>query len=107
MNASPRVAYLARRFRGFVQRKAPLMITCRELEAFILDYLDGALSPKERVVFRLPLLLCRECRDYLARYRRAIEAGRIAFAHPDDVPEDVPDALVRAVLAARRASLGE
>ena len=105
MNASHRLAH---RLRGFIQRKAPLMITCREVEAFIFDYLDGALSPRERVVFRIHLLVCRECRDYLARYRRAIEAGRIAFAHPDDdVPEDVPDDLVRAVLAARRASLGE
>ena len=35
-SASHRLA----RLRGFVQRKARLMITCRELEAFILDYLD-------------------------------------------------------------------
>lgn len=95
---------LARRLRGLVQRRVPLMITCRELEEFILDYLDGRLSRKARFVFRLHLLFCRECRDYVARYQRTIALGKAAFAD-EDVP--IPEDLVRAVLAARRASLEE
>ena len=102
MNPSHR---LSRRLRGFMQRTMPLMITCGELDVVIVDYLDGGLSEKQRFVFRLHLLFCRECRDYIVGYRRAIEMGKAAFTHPDDsVPEDVPEDLVRAVLAAQRAS---
>ena len=93
-----------RKLRGFLQRNTPLMITCRELEEFIADYLDGALPWRQRLVFRLHLLYCRECRDYLASYRRSIALGKAVFQYPDEpVPEEIPEDLVRAILAARGA----
>jgi len=94
-----------RKLRGFLQQNVPLMITCREFEQFIVDDIDGTLPWRQRLVFRLHLRFCRECRDYLSAYAKAIEMGKAVFAHPDDpVPTEVPDDLVRAILAARQAT---
>ena len=83
-------------------RHMPLMITCREFEDFILDYLENALPERQRFVFELHLKLCRECRDYLAAYRRTIEVSKRAFEEPDaPLPDEVPEDLVKAILAAR------
>ena len=93
---------LMRWMRGMMLRHMPGMITCRELEAFILAYLEGDLPQRQRFVFELHLKVCRECRDYLAAYRRTIEVSKRAFEHPEDpVPEEVPEDLVKAILAAR------
>lgn len=80
----------------------PMMLTCRELEDFIADYVDGALPSEQRRKFEWHLRLCRDCRRYLEAYGRTIALSRTALCGPDEsVPEDVPDELVRAVLAAR------
>ena len=90
--------------KGMMLRHMPLMITCGEFEAFILGYLEDELPAGQRRVFALHLAVCRECRDYLAAYRRTVELGKAAFAEPAaPLPEDVPEDLVKAVLAARRA----
>lgn len=82
--------------------KLPLMLTCRQVEDFLLDYVEGTLPRGQRLIFDLHLALCRECRDYLAAYRKAIELGKAAFPHGDaPVPEEVPEDLVQAILAAR------
>lgn len=94
-----------RRLRGFMFHRLPLMMSCAELDGFVVDYLDGTLPPPQRRIFTLHLLLCRECRSYLERYRRAIALGRAVFQEPTaPVPDDVPEDLVRAILAARRRS---
>jgi len=95
-------APIRRKLRGFIQQRAPFMITCRELEEFIADYLDDTLPRRQRIVFRVHLALCRECRDYLASYEHAIALGIAVFQHPDEaVPEEIPEDLVRAILTAR------
>lgn len=89
--------------KGMMLRHMPLMITCQEFEDFILAYLEGELPDRQRFVFELHLKVCRECRDYLAAYRRTMDVSKRAFEHPEDaVPDEVPDDLVKAVLAARR-----
>lgn len=91
-----------RKLRGTLQKKAPLMITCRELEDFISDYLEGGLPFRKRFVFKLHLAFCRECRDYLASYRKAMALGKAVLRITNEsLPEDIPEALVRAILAAR------
>ena len=90
--------------RGMMLRHMPLMITCRQFEDFILAYLEGALPGRQKFVFETHLKVCRECRDYLAAYQRTIEVSRRAFDRPDSpVPDDVPEDLVKAILAARDA----
>ncbi|WP_299622425.1 anti-sigma factor [Pelagibius sp.] len=88
--------------KGAMLRKLPLMITCREFEDFLLDYMEGSLPTRQRRIFEVHLAICRECREYLAAYRETIELGRQAFEDPAaNPPEDVPEDLITAVLAAR------
>lgn len=81
--------------------------TCRELIEFLHAYLDGELEPGRRRLFEEHLAACPPCRDYLDSYRATVALAGVAFegCAPDDPPPgEVPEELVRAVLAARRRS---
>jgi len=94
----------ANRMKGVMFKYIPLMITCRQFEDFVLAYLNDELTGKQKLVFELHLKICRECRDYLADYRRTMELSKRAFADPDQaLPGNVPEDLVKAILAARGA----
>ncbi len=98
-----RKAGMMRRLKGAMMKHMHGMITCREFEEFVLAYLDGELPPRQVKVFEWHLRLCRECREYLAAYRRALELGKVALGADDTpVPEDVPEDLVKAILDSRR-----
>ncbi|WP_420346665.1 anti-sigma factor family protein [Pelagibius sp.] len=89
--------------KGLMLRNLPLMITCREFEEFLLDYLEGNLPRGQRRIFDLHLAICRECRDYLAAYKETMTLGKRAFDDPAAaLPKDVPEDLITAVLEARR-----
>jgi anti-sigma factor RsiW len=78
-------------------------MTCKELVAFLMDYLDGLLSEAERRCFEEHLGECPDCVAYLMTYQQAIRLGKEACTAGDDaIPADVPEELIRAVLAARR-----
>lgn len=79
--------------------KMPFMISCEEVESFILAYLEGELSPSEKRRFELHLKVCRECRDYLAAYKRTLELTKAGMA-AEEKP-DLPEDLVRAIIASR------
>jgi hypothetical protein len=82
---------------------APHMITCRQFEDFIIDYLDGELPTRQQRVFKLHLRFCPECRIYLAAYERTVALGKAVFDEPDGpVPDTVPTDLVKAILAAQK-----
>jgi len=93
---------LMRKIKGTMLRSMHGMITCREFEEFVLSYLDGELPARQARIFEWHLRICRECREYLAAYRRTIELGEAVLgpAH-EAVPEDVPEDLVRAILDSR------
>ena len=83
--------------------KLPLMVTCREFEEFIVDYLDDNLTRKQKTVFEMHLRMCADCRAYLEAYQRSIQLGQRVFAQPETpIPTDVPDDLVKAILLARK-----
>ena len=48
-------------------------LTCRELVELVTDYLDGALSTRDRLDFERHLVRCSWCRDYLDQVRTTIE----------------------------------
>ena len=81
-------------------------MTCRELIEFLMAYLDDELPPASRRVFDAHLAACPPCQRYLASYREAVALGRTAFGPDPDEPvgDDVPEDLVRAILAARESS---
>lgn len=98
---------IMRKIKGVMLRRMPFMITCRAFEDFIAEYDAGGLRPAQRFVFDLHLKVCADCRSYLQAYRRATALGQSAFDDPDGkLPDDVPEDLIEAILAARRAGGG-
>ena len=74
-------------------------ITCRELIDFIASYRDNELTPEQRGEFERHLSVCPSCVAYLETYEQTIALAKRSSDEP--VPEDVPDSLVQAILAAR------
>lgn len=90
------------------------MLTCREFIEFLMEYLDRALPDQRLTEFERHLGLCTSCQAYLQNYQATVRLGKAAFADADAldpegagldgaVPEDVPEDLVKAILAARAA----
>jgi anti-sigma factor RsiW len=81
------------------------VLTCRDVVAFLMDYLDESLEPLQRAEFEAHLAACDECVAYLRRYEQTTRLGRAAFEEPDAAAEaHVPRRLVEAILAARRGT---
>jgi anti-sigma factor RsiW len=78
------------------------VITCRELIEFLDGYLADELSGDERAAFDEHLQVCPDCVAYMNGYEASIELGKAALRDDDAVPADVPDNLVKAILAARK-----
>ncbi|HZD52296.1 MAG TPA: hypothetical protein VE175_04570 [Woeseiaceae bacterium] len=80
------------------------MLTCREFDGFIVDYLARELPLTRQLSCWLHVSMCGACRKYLRQYRKTMALGKQAFEAPGDaVPETVPDELVKAALIHRRA----
>ena len=76
-------------------------MTCREFADFIADYLSGELPGESLAQFEHHLTLCPNCQRYLDAYRATVKLGKAAFADGGAaVPHDVPEDLVKAILAA-------
>ncbi len=75
-------------------------LTCQEVAAFLLEYVDGTLPADQRPVFEQHTHLCRDCHVFLDNYKRVIDAGKDIGEHSPDRP--VPPALIQAVLTAGR-----
>lgn len=81
------------------------MLTCRELVEFMDEYWSESLPPETVARFNEHLAACPSCVNYTNTWREAIRAGKAALRASDDtVPEDVPEALLAAILAARPPS---
>ena len=81
-------------------------LTCEELTEFLNDYVEGTLPPVRRAVFERHLGLCPPCIRYLESYKRTIELCGEALS-PCDEPEEIPEGLIRAILAARKQGPGK
>ena len=80
------------------------MITCRELIEFLMAYLDGELPGEERDRFEEHLAVCPACVAYMKTYEQSVRLGRKAFGDASgSASPDVPEDLVKAILAARGA----
>jgi predicted anti-sigma-YlaC factor YlaD len=77
-------------------------MTCRELVEFLADYLAGELAPEVGRVFETHLGECPECATYLRGYADAIRLARASAETDDALPAEVPEGLVRAIVAARQ-----
>lgn len=73
----------------FRRRRA---VVCREAVELVTDYLEGALSSRERARFEAHLAECPHCREYLAQIEATIAAmGRV---EPETLAPEVRDELV-------------
>jgi anti-sigma factor RsiW len=77
-------------------------VKCREFVEFLMEYLDGALGDGERRVFEEHVGDCPACVNYLDTYRETVRLGKGVCAPDAEVPPDVPEELVQAILSARR-----
>jgi anti-sigma factor RsiW len=76
---------------------------CRELADFLFEYVSGELASERREHFEFHLTKCTNCHEYLVQYQMTIRCGKIACDEmSDELPADIPEALVKAVLAARK-----
>jgi anti-sigma factor RsiW len=75
-------------------------ITCQELIDFIDGYRDSALTAKQRTEFERHLAVCPSCVAYLKTYEQTIVLAHASAGHA--LPADIPESLVRAILAARK-----
>jgi anti-sigma factor RsiW len=81
-------------------------MNCREVVDFLMDYLADELAPAERERFEEHLAECTECVRFLRSYQATLRLTKAAFRDPHaPPPEEIPEALVNAILFARRASL--
>lgn len=79
------------------------MLTCKQFDEFMVDYLEQDLPITQMFSCWLHLKLCRDCKKFVREYKQAIALGQQAFEDPDDpVPESVPEDLINAALAHRR-----
>jgi len=58
-------------------------MTCREFIDFLMEYLSGELSARERAEFERHLADCPDCSAYLRSYEETIKLGKAAFDDPD------------------------
>jgi anti-sigma factor RsiW len=77
-------------------------MTCRDVIEFLNDYVDGELPRAQRMKFMVHLGVCRECRKYLSTYKKTIRASKLACADQNDIPRDIPEELVQAILKAKK-----
>ena len=83
---------------AFWRRRA---IVCRKAVALMTDYLEGALSARDRVRLEEHLAGCPHCSEYLAQLRVTIDA--LGHVEPEALSDEAVDDLV-ALYRAWRAS---
>jgi anti-sigma factor RsiW len=71
------------------------MIVCKEVIAFLDDYVAGELATERRTQFDRHLQLCDSCVAYLATYRETILIARAT----SPAIEEIPPELITAILA--------
>ncbi len=74
---------------------------CRDLYAFLDDFLDQSLDVTTRLNFERHLERCAACRRYLATYETTLRVARGAEHMDAPANLEAPTALIEAVLAAR------
>ena len=78
------------------------MLTCKEFDNFMIDYLEKELPVWQKFRCWLHTKICRECAYFIRQYRRTVALEQSAFDSADDLlPESVPEELIKAALAHR------
>ena len=77
-------------------------MNCREMSDFLMGYISDELPTEQRAEFDRHLVDCSPCVHYLRSYEETIRLGKCLCDDPEGaLPEDVPENLIQAILAAR------
>ncbi len=69
------------------------MMTCRNITELVTDYLEGQMSFMDRMRFRMHILMCKSCKEYLKQMQSTVKA--LGFL-PDEPPsEEVQEELMK------------
>jgi anti-sigma factor RsiW len=67
-------------------------LSCQELVELVTEYLDGALTPEDRLAFERHIAICPPCRGYVAEIRWTIAvAGELT---EDNIPPAARDGML-------------
>ena len=79
------------------------MTTCRDLTAFLADYVGDELATAVRADFEAHIARCPDCVVFIQQYRRTIEVSHAAFdeVQPTTIPEELVNAIVRSLKSTR------
>ena len=70
-----------------------LMGTHAEVREFLIDYLEDQISMLKQVQFRLHLLMCKECTNYLRKYADSVSLAQHYLDDPP--PQELVDLTLR------------
>lgn len=79
-------------------------VTCNELVELVTDYLDGALSRRDRARFEAHIAACTNCREYLAQFQQTI--ALTGMLREDDLDPVARDTLLAQFSEWRNAERG-
>lgn len=78
-------------------------LTCGEFVEFLWRYIEGDAEGDEALEFERHLAACPTCVSYVNGYRQTMKLGKTAFESLEaPVPDEVPEGVVRGILAAIR-----
>lgn len=90
---------------GWYLRVSKRMITCKEFNDFVYDYVEEELSDSQMVLFQRHMRVCPMCRQYFKTYLAAYRARKSILPYEDiELPQSVPDDLIEAILEVRNAN---
>ena len=69
------------------------MLSCREVTELITDYVEGALSLRDRLRFQLHIGMCRHCRAYLRQMK--LTANSLGHLPEPELPPELEQELLR------------
>ena len=93
--------------RALMGKYMPLMLSCRQFDAFIVDYLDGNLSGLALAQFHVHLRMCPSCRSYLREYQKSLLISKAAFnkfRSSTEMPADLQEAILAALASEAQAA---
>ncbi len=77
-------------------------LSCKDFVSFLNQYIDDELAPERRAVFERHLTICADCTAYIDSYRKTMSLSVSALRDAVPVPPHIPEALLRAILDARK-----
>ncbi len=78
-------------------------LTCQELVELVTDYLEGALSRRDRARFEAHIAACGNCSEYVEQFRETVRLT--GTLREDDVSPEAANALLEQFAEWKRTEL--